>query len=395
MKRGTLGMYAVEDQTMIGKPEKEYPLTGVVVLSIGGEKMEVLVPVKFRRTDPVDGEVVQPISVGPPVILNLNESVMVFSDDDSRQVKLTVIAGKRDVGGEVVLTLPKGWASEPSSQSFDLMREGEEQVFSFSVTPPKKASEGFLQVKAEVDGKIYTKGRISIEYGHIPRQVIYPDAKVRLVRLDLKRQKELIGYIEGAGDAIPQNLEQLGYKVEMLSKEEVEAVRLSKYDAIILGVRAFNTVDWLAFKNEELFKYIENGGNLVVQYNTNRRLVTNRIAPFELQISRDRVSVEKAPVEFLAPEHPVLNSPNKIVQEDFENWVQERGLYFPDKWSGEFTPVLSSNDPGENPKNGGLLVAKYGKGHYIYSGYSWFRELPAGVPGAYRIFVNLIELGNN
>ncbi|MBC6426423.1 MAG: PIG-L family deacetylase [Ekhidna sp.] len=391
-EQGTLGMYTVEDQTIIGKPENENPLIGIVTLSVGGEELQVQVPVKFRRTDPVGGEVVQPISIGPPVILNLKEKVMVFSDDETKQVELSVIAGKRDIAGRVTLHLPEGWRSDPSDQSFDLMREGEGQKFSFSIAPPKGGSEGFLKVKAEVDGKIYAKGRVHIDYDHIPGQVIYPESKVKLVRLDLKRKKELIGYIEGAGDAIPQNLEQVGYKVEMLSGEDVEANQLSKYDAVILGVRAFNTIEWLAFKNEELFKYVENGGNLIVQYNTNRRLVTDRVAPFDLQISRDRVSVEKAPVEILAPKHPVLNSPNKIVQKDFDNWVQERGLYFPDKWSDEFTPVLSSNDPGESPKNGGLLVARYGKGNYVYSGYSWFRELPAGVPGAYRIFVNLIEL---
>ncbi|MDE0470860.1 MAG: LmbE family protein, partial [Ekhidna sp.] len=395
VQQGTLGMYTVEDPTTIGLPENEPPLSGTIVLSIGGEELVLPVPVKFRRTDPVDGEVIQPISVGPPLILNLKENVIVFSGDKPKKVKLSAIAGRQDVAGQIMLDLPKGWKSEPSGQSFDLTREGEEQNFSFSVTPPKEESEGFLIVKAVVDGKTYTKGRVSIDYDHIPRQVIYPESKVRLVRLDLKRKKELLGYIEGAGDAIPQNLEQVGYKVELLRREDIEATQLSKYDAIILGVRAFNTVDWLAFKNEELFKYVENGGNLIVQYNTNRRLVTNRVAPFDLQISRDRVSVEKAPIEILAPKHPVLNSPNKIEQKDFDNWVQERGLYFPNKWSDEFTPVLSSRDPGESPKSGGLLIAKYGKGNYVYSGYSWFRELPAGVPGAYRIFVNLIELNNN
>ena len=181
----------------------------------------------------------------------------------------------------------------------------------------------------------------------------------------------------------------------MLSKDEVDATNLSKYDAVILGVRAFNTVDWLSYKNDELFEYVRQGGTVLVQYNTSHRLVTQKIAPYELKLSRDRVTVEQAPIELLIPEHEVLNTPNKITAEDFEGWVQERGLYFPDQWSEEFTPLLSSNDPGESPKSGGLLVAKYGEGYYVYSGYSWFRELPAGVPGAYRIFVNLISLGND
>lgn len=395
VEEGTLGMYSVDDQTIIGTPENDPPVEGTLSVDVGGELLRFKVPVQFRRTDPVDGEVVVPISVGPPVILNLDESVMIFSDDAEKEVMMTVVAGKNNVAGELSVDLPAGWKSTPESHSFVLTREGEEQAFTFLITPSKKGSQGILSAKAEVEGKLYHQGRVEIDYDHIPRQVIYPDAKLKLVRLDLRKSSERIGYIEGAGDAIPQNLQQLGYQVDVLSKDEVNADGLAMYDAVILGVRAFNTVDWLAFKNEELFKYVENGGNLIVQYNTNRQMVTEKVAPFKLEISRDRVAVEKAPVKILAPEHPILNSPNKITQADFEGWVQERGLYFPDKWSEEFTPILSSNDPGESPKNGGLLVAKYGKGNYIYSGYSWFRELPAGVAGAYRLFVNLIELEND
>jgi len=391
----SLGMYTVDDQTIIGRPQNEPALVGTVNFEVGGESIEIDVPVYYRRTDPVAGEVTTPISVGPPVTLNLDQSVMVFGNDNAKNVKITLTAGTKEVAGELMLELPKGWKSAPEKYPFELLREDEEQSFDFLITPSRKGSEGQMFAKALVEGKEYGQGRTIIEYDHIPRQVIYPKAGLRLVKLDLVRKKEKIGYIEGAGDAIPQNLEQLGYKVDLLSKQDVEAEKLSKYDAVILGVRAFNTVDWLAFKNEELFKYAENGGNLIIQYNTNRRLVTDQVSPYLLKISRDRVAVEKAPVRFLQPDHPILNFPNKITQKDFEGWVQERGLYFPDEWGSEFVPVLSSNDPGESPKDGGLLIAKHGKGHYIYSGYSWFRELPAGVPGAYRLFVNLIELDND
>ena len=193
---------------------------------------------------------------------------------------------------------------------------------------------------------------------------------------------------------VAQNLGQLGFQVEELDKDDIVAEDLAKYDAVLLGVRAFNTLPWLAYKNEELFKYVENGGTMVVQYNTSHRLVTKKVAPFDLQLSRDRVTVEEAEVRILAPDHAVLNAPNKITASDFDGWVQERGLYFPNEWSDSFTAILSSNDPGETPKDGGLLIAPYGKGHYVYSGYSWFRELPAGVPGAYRLLVNLLSLGS-
>ena len=392
-KPSTLGMYTVEDQRLIGTPENEPPINAIVDLNVAGVVITTNIPVEFRRTDPVEGEVIEPITIDPVVILNIDANVLVFGDYNSKIVSVRAIAGKEKVSGELNLELPKGWKATPESHYFNLERKREEQLFSFQVTPTENASEGVLHAVAIVDGKMYSKSRTVIEYDHIPKQTLYPDAKVKIVKLDLIKKGNLIGYIEGAGDAIPENLEQLGYKVEMLNKDDINLPNLKKYDAIILGIRAFNTVDWLAYKNEELFKFVENGGNLIVQYNTSHRLVTTKIAPFDLQLSRERVTVEEAPVDIVAESHPVVTSPNKITQTDFENWVQERGLYFPNQWSDEFTPILSSNDPGESPKEGGLLVAKYGKGYYVYSGYSWFRELPSGVPGAYRIFVNMISLG--
>lgn len=391
--KGTLGMYRVNDQALRGTPENKPAISGEVTVNVGGELITYKIPVIYKRTDPVDGEVYEPIAVGPPVMINMSGGVLVFGDDQSKKVDVRVIAGKKEVNGKVILELPKGWSSKPEAISVSLKNKGEEQIFTFEVTPPNKASEGIIKAVAQFQNKEYRKGLSVIEYDHIPKQTLYPDAEVKVVRLDLKKKGNLIGYIEGAGDAIPQNLKEVGYTVEYLSKDDVVAETMAKYDAVILGVRAFNTVQWLSFKNKELFKYVENGGNLIVQYNTNRRMVTQDIAPFDLTLSRDRVAVEDAEVRMLDKNHPVLMGPNRITQNDFDNWVQERGLYFPNEWSKDFTPILSANDPGESPKDGGLLVAKYGKGYYIYSGYSWFRELPAGVPGAYRLFVNMISIG--
>lgn len=388
-----LGMYTVNDQELIGKPENEPPIIGDVTLDVGGELITLKIPVVFKRTDPVDGEVTVPITIGPPVMMNVDASVLVFANDDSKSVDVRVIAGKKNISGDLRLELPKGWKSSPESQLFDLGRKGQEAIFTFQVTPPKKASEGYIKAIATLNGKEYSKGRIEIDYDHIPKQTLYPDVEVKVVKLNLVKRGNLVGYIEGAGDAIPENLEQVGYRVDRLSKDDVTVTNLSRYDAVILGVRAFNTVNWLSFKNSDLFEYVKQGGNLIVQYNTSHRLVTKQVAPYDIKLSRDRVTVEEAPVNVLDVNHPMMTSPNKITQRDFENWVQERGLYFPNEWADEFVPLLSSNDPGESPKNGGLLVAKYGEGYYVYSGYSWFRELPAGVSGAYRIFVNMISLG--
>lgn len=390
---GELGMYSVNDQELIGKPENDPPLIGQVTINFSGEKIKYPVPVRFRRTDPVEGEVVEPITIGPPVMVNISGGVLVFGSDSPKSVDVRVIAGKKQTEGRVALQAPEGWRISPEFYDFNVSLKGEEQVYTFEINPPSGASEGFVSAQASVDGKTYSKGLSVIDYDHIPKQTLYPESKVKVVRLDLKMEGNQIGYIEGAGDAIPDNLEQIGYEVTTLEKDDVSAVNLMQYDAVILGIRAFNTVEWLSFKNKELFEYVKQGGNLIIQYNTSHRLVTQEIAPFNLKLSRDRVAVEQAPVEIIAFDHPVMNAPNRITDKDFENWVQERGLYFPDEWADEFTPILKSNDPGESPKTGGLLIAKYGEGYYVYSGYSWFRELPAGVPGAYRIFVNLISLG--
>lgn len=391
--QGTLGMYNVNDQLQIGEPENEAAFTGTVELSLNETSIKLDVPVVFKRTDPVKGEVTEPLTVGPPVMVNISSGVLVFGDNDSKSVDVRVIAGTKNSKGKVSLMAPSGWTVSPENYEFSLAQKREEQVFTFNISPPSVASEGVVSVKTEIDGKVYKKGLTVIDYSHITKQTLYPDSEVKVVKLDLEKRGNQIGYIVGAGDAIPQNLEQIGYDVTTLSKDDVTAQNLAQYDAVILGVRAFNTVAWLSYKNVELFDYVKNGGNLIIQYNTSHRLVTKDIAPYDLKLSRDRVAVEQAPVEIIGFDHPVMNGPNRITDKDFEGWVQERGLYFPNEWSDEFTPILKSNDPGESPKTGGLLVAKYGKGYYVYSGYSWFRELPAGVPGAYRIFVNMISLG--
>lgn len=197
----------------------------------------------------------------------------------------------------------------------------------------------------------------------------------------------------GAGDEVPNSIQQMGYQVDMLHKNDLEASNLAKYDAVIVGVRAFNTVDWLAYKNQALFDYAKNGGVVIVQYNT-PGTVTERLAPYALTLSGSRVTVEDSEVKILSADHPVLNTPNKIVKEDFAGWIQERGLYFPSKWGPEFEPIISCNDPGESPLSSSMLIARHGKGYYVYTGISFFRQLPAGVPGAYRLFANMISLGS-
>ena len=391
----SLGMYTVSEQLQRGNPENDPAIVGVVTISIGGEKIDFSIPVIFKKNDPVEGELYEPVAISPPVMANMPGEVLVFGDGSPKFIDIRVIAGKKNVKGKLRLEIPIGWSITPAFQPFALVQKGQEQHYTFQISPSKKKSEGIVSAVLEYEDREYTMGLSEINYGHFPKQSIFKKAQARVIRLDLTKKGDLIGYINGAGDALPETLTQIGYKVDWLEKDDVNIENLKKYDAVILGIRAFNTVDWLAYKNTDLFNYVKQGGTLISQYNTSHRLVTKDIAPFDLKLSRERVAVEEAPVRILAKDHAVLKGPNKISNEDFSNWVQERGLYFPNEWSEEFTPILSSNDPGETPKDGGLLVSKYGEGYYVYSAYSWFRNLPAGVPGAYRLFVNLISLGND
>jgi hypothetical protein len=213
------------------------------------------------------------------------------------------------------------------------------------------------------------------------------------VKLDLKRRGQNLAYLMGAGDEVPDALRQIGYNVTLLKPEEITQERLKQFDAVLLGVRAYNTVERLKFQQAELLKYVEGGGNVVVQYVVNRGTVLPEIGPYPLKLSSDRVTVEGAKVTFLKPQHPLLNTPNKITEKDFEGWVQEQGLYYPSEWDPKYQTVISSADPGEKPKDSAILVTDYGKGHYIYTGLSLFRELPAGVPGAFRLLTNMISYG--
>lgn len=392
-EQATLGMYYVDDLLQIGKPENAPPLSVTFTISVDGELIDYTKPIIFKRNDPVKGEVYRPLAITPPVMVDIMEDVVVFDGKSEKTINVRVVAGKDNVNGSVFLELPGGWQSEPASFDYSIDSKGAEQRFKFDLIAPKSQQVGEIKAKIRFQGNANDQGLVNIEYDHIQDQALFPEAIAKVVKIDLEKRGEHIGYIMGAGDKIPESLRQIGYEVDLLTEVSINGKALNNYDAIILGIRALNTEGWLEFKKEQLMDYVEQGGNLIVQYSTSYRLKVENFSPYEFKISRDRVTVEEAEVRFLAPDHHVLNTPNKITDKDFEGWVQERGLYFSDEWSEAFKPVLSSNDPGEDPKNGGLLVAKHGAGYFIYTGYSWFRQLPAGVPGAYRIFTNLISVG--
>ena len=393
-KPGTLGMYRVDDQQLIGKPENDPVLEARFTVMVEGQELAYTVPVVYKRNDPVDGEVYRPLAFTPSLFATVLDPVVIMPDNTPKPVRVNIQAGKAGVAGKIRFGVPRGWTVEPKEVSVNFAQKGAEELVTIMVKPTKRAQVGQLEVTILTEGQTYTNALEVIDYDHIPTQTLLPTATAKLVRLEIDRKGERIGYIMGAGDDIPQSLEQIGYDVSLLGPDDFRSGDLQQYDAIVLGVRAYNTVDWLKFYQDQLMDYAKAGGTVVVQYNTNFRLVTDKVSPYPLTLSRDRVTVEEAEVRMLAPKHPVLNTPNKITSADFDGWVQERGLYFPNEWDAAYTAILSANDPGEDPRDGGLLVAPYGEGWYVYTGYSWFRELPAGVPGAYRLFVNLISLGN-
>ena len=392
-EEGSLGMFSDIKQEDVGEADSPPAIKLAASVLVSEVPFTFSIPVVFKQTDPVNGETYQPFEIAPPVYMNLDGDVYVFPNGASKNVNVLVTASSPVVEGRLSLEAGAGWKITPESVPVNISQAGGEKTFTFSITPPSKAAEARLRAVLTLNGREYRKSKVTIEYEHIPHQSLYPDAAAKLVKLDIVKKGQNIGYIMGAGDNIPASLEQIGYNVEILNSELISKEKLQQFDAVIMGIRAYNTVDRLKIYQPVLLDYVKEGGTMIVQYNTSSGLITDNLGPYPLTLSRDRVTVEDAPVKVLEPNHPLLNYPNKITDKDFENWVQERGLYFPNKWSKEYTALLSSHDPGESPKKGGLLVAQYGKGHYIYTGYSWFRELPAGVPGAYRIFTNMISIG--
>jgi LmbE family N-acetylglucosaminyl deacetylase len=389
----SLGMYSVQDPLIIGQPESKSPLQLTFHLNLWEHEISFTKDVVYRYSKRDKGELYEPFEVLPEVTTKLQNKVIVFSDEAPQKVSVEVRAGKANTSGKVTLDVPNGWSIQPFNHDFKIAQKGDIQVVDFYVSPPAKESEGKLKVKATSEGKEFTKELIEINYNHIPKQSVLLDSEAKIVRLNIAKAGNFIGYIQGSGDEIPESLRQIGYQVKEINPADINEKSLEQFDAVVVGIRAYNTIPALKFKQKYLLNYTKNGGTLIVQYNTSRRVDVQ--APYTLKLSRDRVTDETAQVKLLAKNHSILNFPNPVSEKDFDGWVQERGLYFPNAWSKEYTPILSMNDKGETSKEGSLLIAKYGKGNYIYTGLSFFRELPAGVTGAYKLFANMLSVGKS
>lgn len=421
-------LYTVPDPRDIGLPENTPALTAHFRVQIAGTEIELTRPVQYRYVDRVFGEQVRPFTVIPPVAVSLAESALVFGDAKPRRIEVAVKSNGGKVAGDLRLDVPAGWTATPASSHFELAAAEEQTNVFFNLTPPASDSRGKIRAIAQVGTQTVSTGTEVIQYPHITTQTLLPPAQATLVRADIRILSKTVGYVMGAGDDVPQAIRQLGCEVTLLTESDLSHGDLSRFDAIVTGVRAFNTRPDLRANYQRLFDYANNGGTLIVQYNVpeggappppapgaaaqpaptqpaqpapaptpavaaagDGGLLAH-IGPYPIRISRnDRVTVEEAPITFPNPDLRLLHVPNQITSSDFLGWVQERGLYFADQWDPKYVSVLESHDPGEMPLPGGMLYAPIGKGAYIFSAYDWFRELPAGVPGAYRLFANMLS----
>jgi LmbE family N-acetylglucosaminyl deacetylase len=383
--------YTVNDQQLVGKAENPPSTVARITFLIGGEPLCAEVPVRYRWVDPTGGELYRNFNIVSPVSLAMSNEVIVTRTSQSGECGVVVRNTVPAVKGEVMLRLPPGWKSEPEKVQFTFDSTLSERNFRFTLKPSTGAGGGKVVAEARIAGAMYDRAIVTAVYPHIPPQSFSKRSQADLVVLDVRTKGASAGYIVGAGDEVPAALTQLGYSVELLSDEQLETGDLSRFNVIIAGIRAYNTREKLRSANGRLLEYVRQGGRYIVQYNTRQQSENSQIGPFPFTITQDRVSVEDAPVRFSRPDHPVLTQPNKITTSDFEGWVQERGLYFAGAWAAAYETPLECHDPGEDPKVGGLLYARYGKGYYVYTGLSFFRQLPAGVPGAYRLFANLLS----
>lgn len=387
------GIYKVQEDKFRGLPMAPDALWAEFTLNILGESLKYTHPIKYKYTEPSIGEIYKYLEIRPEIMLNLDQKVYIFADNKPKKVGVMVKSNIANNSTKVMLNLAAGWNYEPKEIEVNFTEKNQEKPVFFTVTPPTSSSETEIKALASTTNGTFSKSLKNVKYEHIPELNVFPEATAKANRINLLKKGQNIAYIAGAGDEVPESLKQIGYDLTNLNETTIKG-NLAKYDAIIVGVRAYNTEDWLVNAQNTLFEYVKNGGNLIVQYQTQAfygTVKTKELGPFPISIGRGRVTEENAEMKVLRATDPILNTPNKIDSKDYDGWIQERGLYFAEKWSDKYTSVYSIKDTGETEQEGSLLYTKYGKGTYIFTGLSFFRQLPAGVPGAFRLMANLIS----
>lgn len=385
-------LYVVENHEDIGLPEISTAINKKITIDFGSTKIDFNVPLQQKTINPSIGERYEPFYTVPAFVANFEQENYIFNAK-AKEITIELQNFSGNSKAKVSLKSDKDWKISPS-QNVNFKEIGEKKKLIFTVEPLSKNTTSNLEAVVESNGKTYNQSLNVVDYPHIKRQIWIKNAQVKIQNLDLKIPDVKIAYIKGSGDEIPSSLRAIGLPVKELDIKTWNPSLLKNYDVLILGIRSYNVNSEMAVINKDIWKFVENGGLIVNQYQTNRGLLTDEIAPLQLKLGGNRISEEDAKLKMLVSNHPIFNTPNKISEQDFDNWIQERGLYFADSWDKKFVPLLEGNDAGESPKQGILLVAKYGKGTYVYTGLSFFRELPAGVPGAYKLFMNILALGN-
>lgn len=390
----SIGLYNVEDKNLLGLPTSPPSVKAQFKIEINEIPFVIERELIYKTVDQIQGEIKEPFAVVPEVSLKMQNEVLVFPDNESREIKVEVKALKDHVKGILSFEKPDEWKIFPEETVVEFDRKSQTKTLTFTLTPPENQMSAEINPVFAIDNKQFSKELHQLDFPHIPLRNILLPAKTKVNRIDIKISGKNIAYINGAGDKIPTGLREIGYEVDEISAENLQLDQLKKYDAVITGIRAYNVNDDLVLHQNVLFEYVKQGGTLITQYSQLMGIKTKKTAPYKMTLGRGRVTDENSKINFLNPEHAVFNFPNKITQADFEGWVQERGLYFAEDWDSKFTAVLGMRDQGEEEQKGSLLISKYGQGYYVYTGLSFFRQFPAGVPGAYRLFANLLALGS-
>lgn len=391
----TDALYDIPDQTLRDRPDTPAALRAWFDVTIAGIPMRFERPVEFTETDAVLGERRRPLEVLPPVTATFGARGTVLPRGETGRVRITLhSSAPTAVGGVLSLRAPKGYRVKPAHVSFQLSPDAPERGVDVTLTAGPDAAAGALRAEIEVGGRVWSLQQAIVAYEHLPRRTVLLPAEMRLVPVDLKRGPSRIGYLPGPGDKVAEALRLVGYTVEEIDVDAVAEGDLSRFDAIVTGIRAYNKHPRLMALHDRLMAYVSGGGRLIVQYNTNNRFnpLEGAIGPHPFTITRDRITDETAALTPVDPKHPALTTPNRLGPADFAGWVQERGLYFAGEIDPKYQRVFRGHDPGEDPLDGSLLVARHGEGVFVYSGLSFFRQLPAGVPGAFRLFANLLAL---
>jgi LmbE family N-acetylglucosaminyl deacetylase len=384
-------MFVVSESNKIGVPENTAAYNVLAKVTINGKSFSFDIPVNFKKSDRVKGELIVDFKVYPKVALTPMVENVILSDDHPKFVSVKVRSFSQNQKVTVSAIAPRNIRILPFLHELTFEKTGMEKVVTFEVSALSESADEKILFEAIVDNKKYNRGYKTIEYDHITKQVLFPKSEVNLKKVDLKSDVNNIAYVMGAGDEIPDNLREVGFNVTILTPNEIVTSSLESFDAILGGIRVLNTQKEMEFCKPILLEYVKNGGTLIYQYNTNRGVKTEGLGPYPFTLSRQRVTDEYAKPTLLAPDHKIMNFPNKLTLVDFDNWVQERGLYFPGTWDEQYTPLIAWSDPDEEKSKGSVIVADYEKGAFIYTGISFFRQLPKGVPGAYKLLVNMIN----